>query len=91
MDTIRVITISEDELYQIIETIIERLQPQGSMELPKWLSPEKTLEYLNCGKTTLQALRNSGTVKYTQYRRSKILYEKKSLDSYLETHAKNTF
>lgn len=42
-------------------------------------------------KTTLQKLRDEGRIRYTQPEKKIILYDRDSIDAYLENNSKDTF
>ncbi len=90
MDTLKVICLHEPAFFELIESVVERLKPANDIE-PKWVSPERAMELLNIGKTTLQKYRNEGKIRYSQPQRKLIVYDRESIEQYLETNAKNTF
>ena len=42
-------------------------------------------------KTTLSYMRNQGKIRYSQPEKKIILYDRESIDAYLEKHDKDTF
>ena len=42
-------------------------------------------------KTTLQKLRDEGKIRFSQPQKKIILYDRDSIDTYLQQHARNTF
>jgi hypothetical protein len=51
-----------------------------------------TMQLLNIkSKTTLQKLRDEGKIRFSQPQKKIILYDRDSIDTYLQQHARNTF
>lgn len=80
------------------EALIKRvvLFIQDTNQLPKeektWLTPEEAKKKLNISSdTTLMHLRNQGKIRFTQPMRKLILYDRQSIEDYLEENARNTF
>jgi hypothetical protein len=87
-----VICLEDKAFYQLIETVIERLQEQKSVGQDKWVGTDDCMRLLNIkSKTTLQQLRDNGEIRFSQPQKKIILYDRVSIDAYLEKHAKNTF
>jgi len=87
-----VICLQDEAFYQLIEEVVERLKEKHNIKNDKWVSPECAMELLNIkSKTTLQNLRDTGAIVYTQPQRKIILYDYDSLMGYLDTHTKNIF
>lgn len=80
-----------EALIQRVVSIIE-----DSKQLPNeektWITPEEAKKKLNISSdTTLMHLRNQGKIRYTQPMRKLILYDRLSIEEYLEENARNTF
>ena len=61
-------------------------------EKEKWISDEQAMQLLNIkSKTTLQKLRDEGKIRFSQPQKKIILYDRDSIDTYLQQHARNTF
>ena len=88
-----VICLEEKAFYELVETVVERLTGYSNSEDDwKWVSDEKAMQLLNIkSKTTLQELRDNGDIRFAQPRKKVILYDRDSLNEYLEKHAKDTF
>ncbi len=87
-----VICLQEEAFYTLIETVVERLHPKNEAPLSKWMGTEDTMQYLGVkSKTTLQNLRDTGAIRFTQPQKRIILYDRESLETYLEKNAHNTF
>lgn len=87
-----VICLEDAAFYALIDQVVERLKAQHSIKDEKWISDEEAMHLLNIkSKTTLQKLRDEGKVRFSQPQKKNILYDRHSLDQYLESNAKNTF
>ncbi|MCK8491781.1 helix-turn-helix domain-containing protein [Spirosoma sp. RP8] len=88
----QVICLQEDAFYALVEEVVARLKEKHGNEQEKWLSDEQAMQLLNIkSKTTLQKLRDEGKIRFSQPQKKIILYDRHSIDAYLEKNAKNTF
>jgi hypothetical protein len=88
----QVICLQEDAFYTLVEEVVARLKEKNSQEKVKWISDEQAMQLLNIkSKTTLQKLRDEGRIRYSQPQKKIILYDRDSINTYLEQNAKNTF
>lgn len=87
-----VICLEEAAFYELIETVIERMQQKNTAVPAQWLNTDEAMSFLNIkSKTTMQQLRDSGKIRYSQPQKRIILYDRKSLETYLEQNANETF
>lgn len=87
-----VICLAEDAFYALIEQVIDRLKEIHKGENEKWVSDELAMQLLNIkSKTTLQKLRDEGKIRFSQPQKKIILYDRESIDAYLNQNARNTF
>lgn len=87
-----VICLEEAAFYSLVEQVVERLKIQHGVNKEKWISDEQAMELLNIkSKTTLQKLRDEGKLRFSQPQKKIILYDRVSIDEYLEKNARNTF
>lgn len=88
----QVICLEEKAFYELVEQVVSRLKEKNNIVRDKWLSNEEAMRLLNIkSKTTLQKLRDEGRIRYTQPDRKIILYDRDSIDTYLENNSKDTF
>ncbi|OCX54341.1 hypothetical protein BEL04_08775 [Mucilaginibacter sp. PPCGB 2223] len=86
-----VICLEEAAFYELIETVVKKLQEKKVKE-DLWVSGTEVMRLLRIkSKTTLQKLRDTGQIRYSQYGVKIILYEKASVLEFLERHACETF
>jgi hypothetical protein len=87
-----VICLQDEAFYQLVEEVVERLKEKQDISQEKWVSQERAMELLNVkSRTTIQKLRDTGAISYSQPQKKIILYDYDSIMSYLETHRKSTF
>jgi hypothetical protein len=88
----QVICLEETAFYALIEQVVTRLKETHGEEKDKWVSDEQAMHLLNIkSKTTLQKLRDEGKIRFSQPQKKIILYDRDSIDTYLQQHARNTF
>lgn len=88
----QVICLEEKAFYELVEQVVERLKETKNINEDKWISNEEAMRLLNIkSKTTLQKLRDEGSIRYSQPERKIILYDRSSLMDYLDKHSKETF
>jgi hypothetical protein len=82
----RFICIDEPDFFQLIDTLYERLKGK---EKEIWLNSETVMSLLNISSpTTLQKLRDAGAFKISQLSKKVILYNRESVEEYIEKHAR---
>lgn len=88
-----VICLQSEAFYELVETVVKRikLDTQGHV-LDKWIDEKEAMRMLRItSKTTISKLRNNGDVRYSQPRRKIILYDRDSINAYLEKNTKDIF
>jgi len=88
-----VICLEEKAFYALIDEVVGRIQQElPSGELDKWISGEEAMKLLRItSTTTLQSLRNLGKIRYSKPSKKIILYDRDSINDYIEGHAQETF
>jgi hypothetical protein len=87
-----VITIETESFYKLIQHVVERIKAEHKITEDRWISGTEAMRLLCISsKTTLQKLRDTGAVRYTQPKRKVILYDRNSILEYLEKNVKETF
>ncbi|GAB3515794.1 helix-turn-helix domain-containing protein [Emticicia fontis] len=88
----QVICLEEDAFYALVEQVVARLKKEHFKEKVQWVADEEAMQLLNIkSKTTLQKLRDEGKIRFTQPQPRVILYDKDSINQYLERNARETF
>lgn len=88
----QVICLQEEAFYALIEQVVKRLEDQRGAKADRWVDDGEAMRLLGIkSKTTLQKLRDEGKIRFSQPQRKIILYDRFSIDEYLQKHARNTF
>ena len=87
-----VICLHDEAFYTLIDKVLERVQQQQAVREDKWISGSEAMKKLRIqSKTTLQKLRDEGSIRFSQPERKIILYDSDSISDYLSRHTKETF
>ncbi len=88
----QVICLEEEAFYTLLDKSIEYLESKRDNSPRKWIGESEAVSMLDgVSKSTLQRMRNNGDIGYTQPSRKIILYDRDSINEYLERHAKKSF
>ncbi len=86
-----VICIQTEAFYALIEEVVQRVSRKEVKE-DKWLDTGEAMQLLRIkSKTTLQLLRDEGKIRFSQPQKKIILYDRASIEKYLEKNARETF
>jgi len=87
----QVICLEDSAFYALVEQVVERLI-ETHKEKDKWIAPKEAMRLLNVtSKSTLQVYRDQGKIRFSQPQKKIILYDRDSIDEFLNKNAKNTF
>lgn len=87
-----VICLEEKAFYALIDEVVNRLKDKHDTHQDKWVSSDQAMSLLNIkSKTTLQKLRDEGQIRYSQPQKKIILYDRDSINDYLEQNAQDIF
>ncbi|KAB8154266.1 helix-turn-helix domain-containing protein [Kordia sp. TARA_039_SRF] len=88
-----VICLEDKAFHALLDEVMARVREQSSsVVLDKWISGSEAMQMLRItSKTTLSYLRNEGKIRYSQPQKKIILYDRASIEAYLEKNAKDTF
>lgn len=88
----QVICLEEEAFYTLLDKSIEYLESKRDNAPRKWIGEDEAVSMLDgVSKSTLQRMRNNGDIGFTQPGRKIILYDRDSINAYLEKHAKKPF
>jgi hypothetical protein len=88
----QVICLEEVAFYALVEQVVERLREKHNEPNAKWVHEVDAMKLLNVrAKSTMQKLRDEGRIRFSQPQKKIILYDRDSINAYLEKHAKATF
>lgn len=87
-----VICLESEALYLLVDKVVDRIRDRKPKSKDKWVLPHIAMQQLGIkSKTTLQKLRDEGKIRFSQPQKKIILYDRESIEAYLEEHAKDTF
>ena len=87
-----VICVEEKAFYELFDKVVAYLEEKKPGHQPKWIDGSEAMQLLNISsKTTLQKLRDEGKIRFSQPQKRIILYDRDSINEYLDSHAQNTF
>jgi len=87
-----VICLQTEAFYALIDEVIKRLDEKKNTKAEKWVTTEEAMRLLNIkAKSTLQIMRDEGKIRFTHPQKKIILYDRDSINEYLEKHARETF
>lgn len=87
-----VICLESEAFYQLVEKVVARIKEQHSIIHDKWIDGETAMSLLGIkSKTTLQNMRDTGKIRFTQPKKKIILYDRDSIMDYLDRNAQFTF
>jgi hypothetical protein len=87
-----VITIETESFYKLIQSVVAQIKAEQNITESRWISGAEVMKILNIKSlTTLQKLRDTGCIRYSQPERKIVLYDRHSVLEYLEKNIKKTF
>ena len=87
-----VICLEDEAFYQLIDHVLERVNTNKLQSPDKWISGDEAMQMLRISsKTTLQKLRDEGKIRFSHPEKKHIVYDRESINEYLEKHAKEIF
>jgi Helix-turn-helix domain len=87
-----VICLQDEAFYKLLEEVVGRIKDKQNIKSDKWINGEEAMQKLRItSKTTLQKLRDTGAIRFSQPEKKIILYDTQSIEDYLEKHTKETF
>lgn len=88
-----VICIDEKAFENLLDRMFKYVQSQLEIDtVDKWIDKKEAKRLLRIkSDTTLQKLRDEGHIRFSQPERKHILYDRDSINDYLEAHAKEPF
>lgn len=87
-----VICIEDAAFYALFKKVVDTLKEKKKEVPDKWISGAEAMHLLRIkSKTTLQKLRDEGQIRYTQPEKKIILYDRNSIDAFLEDFVQEPF
>ncbi|SNZ01297.1 helix-turn-helix domain-containing protein [Flagellimonas pacifica] len=87
-----VVCLQEEAFYALFDKVIEYVDAKR-LDMPdKWIDGEEAKRILRIkSASTLQKLRDEGKIRFTQPQKKIVLYDRDSIDEFLEKNAHETF
>ncbi len=88
-----VICIEETAFYTLMNRVITYVKSEMEPVVSdKWIGKKEAMKLLRIkSPTTLQKLRDEGKIRFSQPEKKHIVYDRDSINDYLEAHARETF
>lgn len=87
-----VICLQDDAFYALVDEVVNRIKQDNNIKEDKWINGEEAMRLLNIkSKTSLQNLRDEGKIRFSQPQKKVILYDRDSINDYLDDYAHETF
>lgn len=87
-----VICLEDQAFYALVEQVVSRLKGTQSVKRDKWITDDEAMDLLKIkSKTTLQKFRDEGKIRFSQPEKKIILYDRDSIETFLEKHSHETF
>ncbi|GGW50053.1 helix-turn-helix domain-containing protein [Arenibacter certesii] len=88
----QVVCLQEEAFYALFDKVVEHMESKRDNKPAKWIDAEEAMLLLNIkSTTTLQKLRDEGKIRFSQPQRKIILYDRDSINEYIEKHVRETF
>ena len=85
-----VICLEDAAFYSLLDKVITYIKETYQVEEDKWISGDEAMKLLHISsKTTLQKFRDEGRIRFFQADRKIILYDRNSINEYLEKYSKD--
>ncbi|HUM51804.1 MAG TPA: helix-turn-helix domain-containing protein [Chitinophagales bacterium] len=92
MENQNVICLESDAFRKLVDTLVGYVKEKHLIKEDAWITGDEAMRLLNVSsKTTLQTLRDTGKIRFSQPMHKILLYDRKSILDYLEAHARKTF
>lgn len=86
-----VICIEEKAFYTLLEKVIQLILINTENE-DKWISDKEAMRRLHIkSKSTLQKLRDTGEIRFSQPAKKHIVYDAASINAFFERHARKSY
>ncbi|WP_421896444.1 helix-turn-helix domain-containing protein [Marinoscillum sp.] len=86
-----VIVIESKAFFALIDQVVEKLEP-SKKQLDKWIDGAEAMKILHItSKSTLQKMRDNGEIEYSKVNERTILYNRFSIEEYIESKKFKTF
>lgn len=91
-NSMQIVCLQEEAFYALFDKVVEHLQEKLKDKPAKWIDGEEAMGILKIkSTTTLQKLRDEGKIAFSQPQKKIILYDRDSINQYIEAHVRETF
>tara|TARA_R110002051_G_scaffold86498_3_gene152393 strand:+ start:199 stop:468 length:270 start_codon:yes stop_codon:yes gene_type:complete len=88
----QVVCLQEEAFYALFEKVLEHVEAKIDNKPAKWIDGEEAMGILKIkSTTTLQKLRDEGKIRFSQPQKKIIIYDRDSINEFIEKHARETF
>tara|TARA_R110000868_G_scaffold67966_2_gene201200 strand:+ start:2484 stop:2753 length:270 start_codon:yes stop_codon:yes gene_type:complete len=89
---VQVVCLQEEAFYSLFDKVLEHIEAKVKDKPAKWIDGEEAMSILKIkSTTTLQKLRDEGKIRFSQPQKKIILYDRDSINEYIENYARETF
>ena len=91
--SMNVICIEEKAFYTLLDRVFKYVESKMEVVAPdKWMDKKEAMQVLRIkSATTLQKLRDEGKIRFSRPERKHIVYDRDSINDYLEAHVTEPF
>lgn len=87
-----IICIDTPAFHKLVRTVVDKLKEENHVQQDRWLKIDEAMDLLGVkSRTTMQKLRDEGGIRFTKVGERTILYDRQSIEQYLENQARDTF
>ncbi len=88
----QVVCLQEEAFYALFDKVVEHVETKRKDKPAKWIDGEEAMSLLKIkSTTTLQKLRDEGKIEFSHPQKKIILYNRDSINAYIEAHVRETF
>ena len=81
-------SLSDEQFNRLLESMVSLLKADLGVKRDKWVDGEEAMRYMRItSRTTLQKLRDTGAIRFSQPMPKHLLYDLDSIDEYLNRHS----
>lgn len=87
-----VICLQQPALKRLVDELLQYVDEKYSQPREKWVNSETAMQLLNIrSRTTLAEIRDSGAIRFSNPSSKNLLYDRTSIEAYIEKHSHQTF
>ncbi len=87
-----VICLEEEAFYALFNKVVEHIGSKHKDKPDRWIDGAEAMSMLKISsKTTLQKFRDEGKIRFSQPEKKVILYDRNSINEYIEKHVREIF